>query len=57
MLEQLPANKKLNVIETMVPVQRKYLDRLIMELEEIAGSRGKEEIFSSRDLNLIKRYL
>jgi len=55
MTEKIP--QRFNIVETMAPVQRKYLDRLIRELEEIAGSRGKEEIFSSKDLNLIKRYL
>ena len=53
MSENILENKKLNVVEKMAPVQRKYLDRLIRELEEIAGGRSKEEIFSSKDLNLI----
>jgi len=57
MSENISENKKLNVVESMAPSQRKYLDRLIRELEEIAGGRSKEEIFSSKDLTLINLYI
>lgn len=56
MSENISENKKLNVVESMAPSQRKYLDRLIRELEEIAGGRDMETIMSSKNLDLINLY-
>lgn len=56
MSENIFGNKKLNVVETLASVQRRYLDRLIRELDELAEGRSKEAIFASGDLELVRIY-
>lgn len=54
MSERMP---RANLIEKMSLGQRKKMDQLTAELQEISGGRSSEEILASTDANLRRMYL